>query len=491
MPRVPIVAWVVLIAGCAQLAGIDNTSSNGRARNSLEVTRLSIGNQVVPAPLDLSGLPAQYLLATGSPGVFDRVYASPSGPGLWTLDLADPAPVEFRLPDIPTPIPRIFAFPNQALKVLFAPLEHPNRTPAPAGAMLTVTAPLDVAPVGGESFQVYTVGSWTSYGLGAGSLGVPQIGPITYAFGASNNLSGRPQLDSLTTQDAFFVLRYVGPVLTGVAEAAPFDQTTADMVMTAMMKPVMQDQKLDVKVNPPALAARYAGVRPVVGSLVMNWSLVAAPAYRYASNAGPALQSGALVMADLGVTANYGNPFIGRDWRTIFTLQTYEIRTATLAGPMGPLSVTLFAGMNQFIEPSPGATLALDAGLPVLISLDGKQLAVDGNLTIPQPDKFVEVTFLPDNGNATLFSLQVFDLVPNAAMTAFELHTVFAAATNEAKFEVPPEVFQAGHYYALRALCTFGGYPGIANGDFTDRQLPLTQSYLDSGVFTVTAMGMP
>ncbi|HEX2691631.1 MAG TPA: hypothetical protein VHN14_33700 [Kofleriaceae bacterium] len=493
MARVfPVVVAVASIAGCAQLAGIDNTSGSGRTGNSLEVTRMSIGNQVVLAPLDLAGLPAQYLLKTDSPGGFDRVYATPSGPGLWTQDLAEPAPVEFRLPDVPTPLPQIVSFPNQALKVLFAALEHPNPSPAPSGAMLTVTTQLDVASTMNDSFQVFTVGSWTSRLLTAGVIGLTQVGPIGYAFSSSISQSGRAQLDRLTAQDAFFVLRYAGAALTGVAEAPPFDQTGADMVVTPQMTPVVQDQTLDIKVNPPALAARYAAVRPAVTSLSMNWSAVAAPGYRIASNVGPMLQGGPLPIADVGVSAKYGNPFVARDWHTIFTLQTSESRQAMLPGPMGLLPVTLVAGMNQYIEPSVGITLGLDAGLPELISIGGKQLAADWSSTnptgqtIPQPTTFLEVTFVSEHPNDTLYTLQVFDFVLNTAGTAFESHPVFSATTNEPGFEVPPEILQAGHYYTLRVMSISGGYPGIAEGDLTNRQLPLSQSYLDSGVFLVT-----
>jgi len=472
--------------GCAQLAGIDDTNGNGRTGNSLTVKRMSIGNQVVVAPLDLTGLQASYLVSTDTAGIFEPVMAveAASKPGTWTLDLRDPVPVEFTLPDVPTPVLREFAFPNRALSVLFAPLEHPDRSPAPDAAMLTVTAMLEVPAAATDSFQAYTVGSWTSHPLPAPAAINPMVvGPASYLFNTSNSLSGRPQLDSLTVKDAFLVLRYSGAGLTGVAEAPPFDQTGADMVVTPTMTPVVADQMLDVKVSPTSLSMRYAAVRPAVATLAMNWSLVAAPGYRIANNTGPALQSAALAATDIGVMVKYGNPFAVRNWNTIFTLATSESRVYTPPG--GTLPVTLVAGMNQFIEPSPGFDLSLPAGLPVLISIDGRQLSTDGQVVM-KPTKFVEVTFLPDNANATVFNLQVYDLLPNAAATALEYHFVFSAASSEAKFEVPPEIFQAGHNYTLRALCTYGGYPTIADGDFTNRELPLAQSYLDSGVILVT-----
>jgi hypothetical protein len=486
----PVAVGVVASSvGCAQLAGIDETSQS----NSFAVTRMSIGNMVMTAPLDLTGLQATYLVPAATAGSFKAVAADQVAalPGTWTKNLPDPTPIEVTLPDVPTPIPRVFAFPDRALSVLFAPLEHPDPSPAPDTAMLTVTAPLDMPTVAGDSFSVYTVGSWTSHPLASGTVGLAQIGPITYAFNASVNLSGRPQFDRLTMQDAFLVLRYSGAALTGVAEAMPFDQSGADMVMTPAMVAVKQDQMLAVKVSPPTFTMRYSAVRPAVAGLAMNWSLVAAPGYQVASNAGPALQSGGLTAVDTGVTVNYGNPFAARGWNTIFTLATSESRAFT---PMGTtLPVTLFAGMNQFLEPSlaaPGFELTLPAGLPELIAMDGKPLSTDGQM-IASPTKFVEVTFLPDNANATLFNLQLFDLLPNAAMTALEYHQVFAAASNkttstgEASFEVPPEIFQVGHSYTIRALSTAGGYPGLATGDLATRELPLAQSYLDSGVFTV------
>jgi len=487
MSRVlPVMVGVVASSmGCAQLAGIDETSQS----NSFAVTRMSVGNTVVSAPLDLTGLQASYLVPTATAGSFQAVTADQpaSLPGTWTKKLPDPTPIEVTLPDVPTPIPRVFAFPNRGLSVLFAPLEHPNPSPAPDMAMLTVTTPLDVAAGVNDTFQVYTVGSWTSHGLPAPALATPlQIGPSPYLFNTSNNLSGRPTFDRLTMQDAFFVLRYAGAALTGVAEASPFDQSGADMVMTPQMVTVTPDQPLDVKLTSSAFTMRYAAVRPAVAGLGMTWSVVAAPGYRIASNTGPALlQRTMLLPTDPGVTVKYGNPFVGRDWHAIFTLETLESRT--VMPPVVKLPVTLYAGMDQFIEPSlvaPGFELTEPAGLPVLISIAGTQLSTDGQM-ISAPSQFVEVTFLPDNTNATVFNLQVYDLLPNAAATALEYHLVFAAASAAAKFEVPPEIFQTGHSYTIRALCTFGGYPAIASGDLTKRELPLAQSYLDSGVFTV------
>ena len=84
------------------------------------------------------------------------------------------------------------------------------------------------------------------------------------------------------------------------------------------------------------------------------------------------------------------------------------------------------------------------------------------------------------------YNLQLFDLVVNPTMTAVDRVLVFAAAGKDPAFALPPDLFQVGHSYTLRALSTRGGSPGTEQGDLLQPQLPLAQSYLDSGVFTVT-----
>src|SRR3954467_9173506 len=99
----PVAVGVVASSvACAQLAGIDETSQS----NSFAVTRMSIGNTVVTAPLDLTGLEATYLVPAATAGSFKAVAADQvsSLPGTWAKKLPDPAPIEVTLPDIPTPI---------------------------------------------------------------------------------------------------------------------------------------------------------------------------------------------------------------------------------------------------------------------------------------------------------------------------------------------------------------------------------------------------
>jgi hypothetical protein len=223
-------------------------------------------------------------------------------------------------------------------------------------------------------------------------------------------------------------------------------------------------------------------VRPTVGNLAMSWSLIAAPAYRVASGLGPVLHSGTVAMGEAGVAVAYGNPFTARGWNTMFTLATSMNRTFTPANTTA--QATLFAGMNQFIEPGASDRIDLEAGLPVTIRIDGTLLATDGQLIAPRTG-FATITFDADRPSNTFYTLQVFDLVANMAGTVLENRTVFAAASKEARFSVPAEIFQVGHHYTLRALSVRGGYPAIDTGDFTVRALPLSQSFADSALFTI------
>jgi hypothetical protein len=492
-----LVATVISSGGCAQLAGIDNTNNGGLA-DSVVLKRMSIGASVTTAALDLTGLTAKYYPDPGAA----PVVAATTAAGTWTAKLPLPAPVELTLPPDPAPVrgPRLMVFPDPALQVLYPVLEHPNPMPAPDGATITLTVPLDLATVGDEAFQVFTMGSWTTRSFGAAELpavGSMAIGPVSYDFATSQVLSeqqfARSQLDALKAEDAFLVLRYIGTALTGVAEAVlTQDQTAADVVTTATMVAVAADQKFDASIDGATVAARYATVRPAVNALGMSWQLAAAPGYLVGVDAGPVLQkSGALTVADTVVSVMYANPFASRSWNTLFTLVTSESRAFTLSGAMA--SVTLSAGMEQRFEPVANATapavLDLPAALPTRISLDAIQLTADGQ-TVAVPQQPVVVTFTADNANATLYSVELSELdVQTGAMpsdTTIERRLVYAAEATAPSFTLRPTLFQAGKSYVLRAQVSYGGYPNIATGDLVTRSLPLAQAFLDSAVFSVT-----
>jgi hypothetical protein len=359
-----------------------------------------------------------------------------------------------------------------------------------------------------ETFQVYVVGAWLQRGLspteaplGAGQLTLPAL-----SFTAANSASGRPQVDRITADDAFLILRYTSGILSGVAKAMPFTQSDMAGAVTTptfpeKMAPVVPGSmppKFTATVAVDALADRYKTVRPGVPAppmVQMNWNLVAAPGYAAASNAGPLLQSGMVTTAMPGVNLSYENPFATWGWNTIFTLVTSVNRVYT--GPVGTMGtivpVTLFAGMNQFLEPpSSPAAVVLDgpAGLPQVITIGSTVLMSDGAF-IKQSSQFLNVSFTVDAPTSTAaqgprsYNLQLFDLVPNPTATGADRVLVFAAAGKDPAFALPPQLFQVDHSYTLRAISTRGGSPDTEQGDLLHPQLPLAQSYLDSGVFTV------
>lgn len=490
-------AAVAAAAGCAQLAGIDETVALGDA---LSVTRLSIGSKIVSAPLDPTGLPATYFVAGSDPNRFDRVMGIPDARhGRWTTKLHTAAPVQYTLPDVPTPIPRLLAFPSLQLAVPYGVLEHPNPQPAPTDGTFMVDVTLDTPVAMGETFQTYVVGAWLKHDFAAAdvTLGAMQLAPATaFGFtGASDRVSSRAQIDAVTPDDAFLVLRYAGNALTGVAEAPAFAQTAGvTMVPPATMTKVTQDQMLDMTIAPTAIATRFTNVAPAVTTLQMGWTLQAAPGAAYALNFGPQLQAGGLMETDTGVSMlPYGNPFAAHGWHTLLTLVAVESRVYAPMGPAGmPTPITLSAGLNQFVEPTQLVTADMAAGLPQAITLGGVRLAPDG-LTVKQPTQFVDVSFTVDTpmlatGPApapTVYEIDVYDLVVAATAMALDRQLVYSAVSDAPKFALPPEVFQVGHSYALRAVANLGGFPSSTSGNFLDRQLPLAQGYLDGGVITV------
>jgi hypothetical protein len=515
--------------GCAQLVGIENTVGPG---DSIAVTRLSIGIKVVQALVDPAEVSATYLVASRDPSGYEEVSPVPDpSHGRLTTQLRTPAPVEFTLKGDATPLRRLFAFPGPPLSVLdFSPnpatsatdiarfgntlygvREHPGRQDAPMGATFAVSTALDAAVAAGQSFQVYVVGAWLQHvfaGTEAPMVGAAQLAQA-FSFTAANSVSGRPQVDQITTDDAFLILRYTGSALTGVAEAMPVTQSDMAGAMTtptfllpmASVAPGMLSPTFSASVMPGGIAERYKNVRPGVAAppaVQIAWSLVAAPGYTVASNAGPVLQSGTVAMTDTGVSVSYENPFAMRGWNTIFTLATSVSRVYMAPlGPMGmPVPVTLFAGMNQFLEPPPTTAtpvpLDLPAGLPQVITIGSTVLATDNAFIKKQLTQFFNVSFTVDAPSSTAdqgprsYQLQLFDLVFNPATMTVDRVLVFAAAGKDPAFAVPPGLFEVGHSYTLRALSTLGGSPGTEQGELLHPQLPLAQSYLDSGTFTVT-----
>jgi hypothetical protein len=477
-------AVVATSSGCAQIFGLDDTTNTGRT-NSVALTRMSIGKTVSTAPVDLTGLRATYLVTQGDGVTRVAATAAADKPGAWAAHLPEPAPVELTVPAVPAPQLQLYELPSSQLSLLIAVPEHPGPQPAPDGAMLTVTSFVDTPPAIDETFQVFTVGSWTSHAFTPVTYDPTSmmIGPISYAFDTSDNLAQRPHLDKLTADDAFYVLRYAGPTLTGYAEAPAFVQTGDDMIVTFAMKRVETTETLDFTIDTPSLATRYAAVRPQVGVPGILWKLSAAPGYQVGSDLGPILSFGGVKMEDVGVMAPYGNPFTQLEWQSLLTVASAASRSYMLPGATAP--VALSTGADQRVLPSGPLKIDMPAGLPTKVSINGTQLSVDGQ-SIAMPTQFIDISFTPDNLNASLYSIEISELAPDAAGTAVVRTQVLFAAALAPRFSVPPETFVLGHSYVVRATTTYGGYPEVAAGDLVARDLPTSHSFLDSAVFTVT-----
>jgi len=474
---------VCLLAGCAQLAGIDETSSGGPAGAGVNLTvdRVSIGATVVTSPLDLTALTASWLLPdVSAPGGLLPITATVVPPNTWHADINPATPaVQFTLPDAAQP--RMLDLGLANMQTAFTVLEHPNPTPAPEGAMITVNVTLDV-PYAGENLQLFAIGPWVARALEAPAAGVTQLAPPAFAYTSMTSQSGRPH-EAVTAADPVFVFRYIGNQLAGMLEVTPFDQTGMDTI-TGMLVSVARDQSLAVTVDQTDVARRFSAVRPAVAATpTMSWSLRAAPGYQYGLDNGPLLDAAAVAATDPPtITAAYGNPFSTRTWNTLLTWSTRATRSYTPPGMT--LAATLTAGMFQRNEPSPNLALALPAGLPELITLDGMSLSTDG-LTIPQPLRPLEVTFVTDKPGNTLYSVELYELVPNAGGTALRLDRVVTAFAPMPKLALPAEHFKPGSFYTIRAISHAGGYPNLADGDLVTRSLPIATSFLDSGVFQV------
>ena len=477
------------LVGCAQLAGIaDTTGAVSPDVVSLQLEKISIGATVARTPMDLTGLTAEYLvLDAAEPDGIQHVPADLVVPDTWSAALPDGTPaIRFQTPDYPEPVAKLWDLPLRNLIGLYGRMEHANPTPAPAAAMLTLRATLPSAFAATESFQLYTLGSWNVRGfLGAElpAVGALAFGPVSFPFSSVTSITGRP-LEKITTADAVMFLRYIGNRLTGVMEAAPFDQTGADSIMGTMTA-VAANQTLSITVGPPAaVAQRFAPARPAMPALSMAWYLHAAPGYEVANDNGPLLHAASVLMADTGmISATYGNPFVAKGWPTVLTWTSVATRTHTPMGQM--LTIDLHAGLYQLAEPTAPMVLDLPAGLPEVITIDGKPLSTDG-LSIAKPTKPVKVTFVAAITNNTLYQLQVYEIVPNTGATALVQKIVLSATGIKAEFTLPPDLFVSGHLYNLRAHCIQGGYPDIAIGDLRRRTLPIAVGYLDGGVFTVT-----
>jgi hypothetical protein len=516
MGRIPLVACGalcgVLGAGCAQIFGLDTTSGPTTTVTpdappgtvTLQVVRRSIGATVSDNPADVTTLPAANWLVTGSDGSLTRVQAALLGSDTWDGPIPEGSPpVEFTMgSDYPDEYRRLLVLGQRNVKFLYAIYEHPNPQPPPATPdSFTVNMTLASAYATGDAFYCEAIGGWAYHPFNGAELPAPDMGlvaisaPETYApYDGTTGAgfvawSGRP-LDAITTADTLVGLHYRGNELIEAGEFPAFDEGSGTTSISEMMV-LLTTAALDVTVHPDTVAQRLGATRPAGTSLAMNWSVVAAPGFATASGLGPTLDSGAETAAGSGaaaaITAPYGNPFASRNWGAMIQWVSSNTRSVTLTGG-GAAYGAVSGGFEDFATVSSGLDLNTPAPLPITISINGTALVAD-NMTVPL-DLTKPVTLQIDqdtNSAPTLYQFNVYNMVLDAPSNTWIPHVAYVAQTTANTVVLPNDVFVDGNVYMIRGHTLVGGYPGIATGDLTMRQLPYSIAYLDGGIFTAKA----
>lgn len=465
--------------GCAQLAGIDETSSSNPGSSTLTVEKISIGTTEIREPLDLTGLTATYLIEDpAGPGGFTRVTATAEG-NTWSADLDGViAPVLFELPIPNDPmnrkVLRLYDVPTATVTSSVAGVGRPGAEPAPVDAQLTVTVNLDTPYVDGEQLSMLTMGVWNTRGLEVPLAGSTAAGPVTFPYTSMATFTGVHE--RLTAQDLFFAFRHTGPLLTGYAEAPPFDQTGMDTITMQMMG-VPADQPFVLNIMPMAAATRLAAARPAVGAAQFDWQVRTGPSTMFSP---VRLNGGGIPTDATQINAPFGHPFAARGWQPVLTVNAFAGRAYT--SPSGP-SLTLLAGMFENSVAQAEQTAMFAAGFPERISINQTSLSTD-NVMIPFPVAPVEIQIETDRTGNTSYAAQLFELVPNMENTQFTMKEIVGAFGVEPRFVLPPELFQAGRFYVIRAYSYVGGLD-VAGGNLADFALPSSAAVVDSGVFGV------
>ena len=478
---------LVALTGCAQLAGIDSTSKGVDAAPTiatLQMERVQIGKTIARGPQDLTGVTANFLVPDdAAPGGFRRVPATLSGLDTWQADVGGtPVPILFESPELPTPVTRMYDFPNLHVKAPLPVLEHPVAEPAPAGATITVNVALNTAH-NNESYQLFTIGAWSNVGLAAPIAGATQLQPGPVTLIANNSPIRR--LDKLTVNDVVMILRYDGNQLVAHLDVPPFEQM-ANNTITGALVATQLNQTLNLSVNQMQIAQRFSTVRPAVGGPSYVWRLRAAPGLDFNIDNGPLLHAASVaapIAADpQSITATYGNPFSAL-FRTVVQWESTANRTYT--NPTSMQTATLSARFTQRAEPTAGLALTHPAGLPDRITANGTVLTIDNATVSAGPNTPVEVSFITDAATNTMHMVQLIELVPN--MTTYNLTSVVVVHTPTPRARLPRDLFKDGSLYVIRAFSLQGCFTAVASGDLTQVALPCSTAFADSGVFQVVS----
>ena len=466
------IAIATLCAGCAQLAGIKDTSKPA-GEVTLQLQRVYVGATLATEPLVLATAPS--VILSGS-----TVPALPTTPGTYTANATDPLGVFYTGTDLPMPVQHLLSL-GATMSADETVFVHQNASaPDPAAAMtLNVTLPGSYETT--QTLQVVAIGAWSAHTL-SGMMELPGVGTTTLsasiAYSTFLPMTTQSPIVKIVKADQVVITRSTGQTLTGQLIVPPFDQTASDMI-TGTMAMVTPTAPFDATIDPTTISTRLGTVQPAGTSFSSLWRLDASPGYAVGQSGGIQLDGGSLAMTATSISSSYANPFAGLSWKPVLEYASYSSRTYM----MGTMPVSLTSYLIEERDPAPGLMLDVPAALPQTATLGTTVLSTDGlminiDATAPTP-----LTFTTESGTATLYGATVYELAPD--MTgAIQRNRVLAMLALAPSFSIPAGVLQNGHTYEIDCATVSGGYTGAASGNLQTFAFPASFAIAATGVFT-------
>lgn len=486
-------AWVALVAGtgCAQIAGIDETSGPTVTTDtaSISVQRVSIGSTVVKAPQDMSAQSGTFY--DDSAGALAPVPGTFVAPNTFTAELGGTPPATITVPMEDTSVTRrMYATPSAMQQVSLNVLERPGAEPALANSVVDFAFTAPSTYTTGESFAFLAVGAWSQIAINE----VPAvdttstIDPAPIPYSSFMSAVGR-DLVRITSADVALVLRYTGATLSGVLQTQ-LDQTDATDAITGTMTAVAATNTLQATIAGPTWQTRFNAVRPNLGGESVNWRLTAAPGWSVGDPTGVRLSNG---IVDPAATTlgpfMFGNPFESLDWKSVLVFSASAVRNATITSEDGTMSAPagLQSSLTSFLDPATTTDISLPAGLAITITANGTALTTDNQTVALDVSAPVEIGATLDRTSNTLYGLGVIEIALDPSIPALTRTSVLDVMSTSPTFRLPADTFQVGKQYYLQYRAYAGGYDAAATGDLTKLTLPYTTGIVESAVFEVEA----
>lgn len=477
----------VLCSGCAQILGLDETSSL-IGSIAVRLQRVSVGASVEYNPLDVgTALPSFLVTDASAPSGVRKLEAAAAERGRWLATAKAVEGVVYSYPD--DPVPHLLSFPNFSgpdLRAYVTAYEHPNRNPAPSpppNVTLNLSLPSPYAAT--ENFAFDVIGVWAHYPVPPPGVGSTVLTDAT-SYSAFSPFAATPggSVGQIVSQDVGAILRYntVAGIstLTGRLVAPSVDQTSEPMMVSGALVPVGADQNKTLSANIPAavVASRFAAQMPAVSPPTQSWRIDASPGYSVGLPIGFLLAGGAIAQDATSISATYASPFSTR-WHPTITYTANSQRSFSL----GANSTTMNSSLQVIAEAAPSLSLDAPAGLPTMTAINKMPLNADGmtvSLDVAGP-VYVDIT--SDRTENTLYEVTVVEIA--AAETQITRTSVGVVTGIDSHLPLPPGILQRGHTYYLQVTCTMGGYAKAASGDLQTFALPVSRGYQEGAVFTI------